>query len=64
MSSENINGVYIPAALIVIGTTIIKSDWVPYAAAVATALGAWKLMGNSKKFPFLHRSEDQPLNAS
>ncbi|KAL1954560.1 hypothetical protein VTO42DRAFT_1071 [Malbranchea cinnamomea] len=48
-SSENINGVYIPAALIVFGTSIVKSEWLPYAASLAVVLGAWKLMGNKPR---------------
>ena len=47
-SNENINGVYIPVGLIIVGIAIMKSEWVPYAAAVAVALAAWKLMSNSK----------------
>ncbi|KAL7946196.1 ferredoxin reductase-like protein [Trichoderma barbatum] len=33
--------IYIPAALLVVGTAIVKMDWTPYAVLVAVALGTW-----------------------
>ncbi|KAL5877854.1 NADH-cytochrome b5 reductase, variant 2 [Pyricularia oryzae] len=41
-SKVYVDGVYIPAALIVIGTAIVKRDWVVYSVALALALGTWK----------------------
>lgn len=42
LSSQYVNGIYIPAGLLVFGTFIVKSEWVPYAALLAVALGALK----------------------
>jgi len=49
-SSENVNGIYIPSALIIVGTAIVKKEWLPYAAALAAVLSAWKVFSNSKGF--------------
>ena len=46
-SYQNINGVWIPSALLIVGTAIVKVQWLPYAAALALALGTWKLVGAS-----------------
>ncbi|EEP81488.1 hypothetical protein UREG_06353 [Uncinocarpus reesii 1704] len=45
-SKENVNGVYIPSALLIFGTTIIKKEWVAYATALAFVLSAWKIFSN------------------
>ena len=42
-------GVYIPSALLIVGTTIMKSDWVPYAIVMAAVLGGWKIYSNGEK---------------
>lgn len=47
-SKVYVDGVYIPAALIVIGTAIVKRDWVVYSVALALALGTWKFFQLSK----------------
>jgi cytochrome-b5 reductase len=52
LSSENINGVYIPVGLLIFGTYIVKKEWLPYAVAVAAVLAAFKLYGNRKIFLF------------
>ena len=36
------DAVYIPAGLIVVGTAILKRDLVPYACALALALGSYR----------------------
>jgi cytochrome-b5 reductase len=36
-----IDYVYVPAALLVIGTLIVKKEWVPYSALIAITLGAY-----------------------
>jgi cytochrome-b5 reductase len=33
--------IYIPAALIVVGTLIVKREWTPYSIAVALAFGVY-----------------------
>lgn len=43
LSSSFINGVYIPVALIIVGTAIVKTEWVPYAGILAAVLGGWKV---------------------
>ncbi|KAJ9191052.1 hypothetical protein DTO164E3_8874 [Paecilomyces variotii] len=45
-STENITGVIIPSVLLVVGTTIVKKEWVPFAVALAAALSAWKVVSN------------------
>lgn len=50
LSKEYINGVYIPSGLLVVGCLIVKKEWLPFAIAIALALGGWKVY-NSRKFP-------------
>ncbi|OXV07532.1 hypothetical protein Egran_04701 [Elaphomyces granulatus] len=46
LSKEYINGIYIPSIMLVVGTSITKSEWVPYAIALACVLSAWKIFNN------------------
>jgi cytochrome-b5 reductase len=41
-SSKNVNGIYIPAGLLVFGTFIVKREYTPYAVLLALVLGAIK----------------------
>ncbi|KAL3452812.1 NADH-cytochrome b5 reductase 1 [Aspergillus insuetus] len=61
LSSENINGVYIPSALLVVGTFIVKKEWVPFAVALAAIFAGWKLSsgGASKARKVLTPAEFQ-----
>lgn len=43
-SRQYIDGIYIPAGLLVVGTFIVKREWLPYAVALALALGAFKFV--------------------
>ena len=43
MSKENINGVYIPSALLLVGIAIVKKEWIPYAAIFAALVGGYKV---------------------
>jgi cytochrome-b5 reductase len=43
LSRPYFDGVYIPAGLIVVGTFIMKREFVPYAALLAVALAGFKL---------------------
>lgn len=43
--------VYIPAGLLVFGTWILKTEFVPYAAALAFALGGYRFYDLSKVHP-------------
>jgi len=47
-SSQYVNGVYIPAGLLLVGTAIMKTEWLPYAVALAAVLGAWKVFSGGK----------------
>ena len=46
LSSQNINGVYIPSALVIVGVAIVKKDWLPYALIVVSLLGGYKVFNN------------------
>ena len=43
LSSQFINGVYIPSGLLLLGVGIVKFEWLPFAIAVSLVLGAWKI---------------------
>lgn len=43
---QYVHGVYIPSALLIVGTAIIKSEWLVYAVALAAILGSWKVYNN------------------
>lgn len=47
-SKKYIDGIYIPAGLLVFGTFIVKREWVPYAVVLALALGAIKFIRTRK----------------
>jgi cytochrome-b5 reductase len=41
LARHYIDYVYVPATLLVVGTLVVKRDWVPYSILVAVALGAY-----------------------
>jgi NO-binding membrane sensor protein with MHYT domain len=41
LSRVYIDYVYVPAALLIFGTLIVKKEWAPYSALLAVALGAY-----------------------
>jgi cytochrome-b5 reductase len=47
-ATQYVQGVYIPSALLIVGTFIVKREWVPFASALALALGAWKVYSNGE----------------
>lgn len=49
-SKKYVDGIYIPAGLIVLGTAICKREWLPYAVVLAVALGAIKFLRTRKFF--------------
>ncbi|KAL2123371.1 hypothetical protein VTJ04DRAFT_3826 [Mycothermus thermophilus] len=49
LSSQYIHGVYIPAALIVVGTAIVKREWLIYGVLLSVSLGAFKLFNMQPK---------------
>lgn len=61
-AKQNVNTVYIPAVLLVIGVGIVKREWIPYAAAVAVVAGGLKIFtSNSAPKPFLKPDTFQEL---
>lgn len=48
-SQANINGVYIPSVLLIVGVAIVKREWVPYAAAIAAIIGGYKIFASGRK---------------
>lgn len=50
LATQYVQGIYIPAGLLIFGVFIIKREWLPYAVALAAALGTWKVWMNSKSF--------------
>lgn len=47
-ASQYVQGVYIPSALLIAGTAIVKKEWLPFAAALAVILGGWKVFSNGE----------------
>jgi hypothetical protein len=43
LAPQYVHGVYIPSALLLLGTYIVKSEWLPHALVVAILLGGWKV---------------------
>lgn len=39
---------YIPSALLIFGTAIVKKEWLPYAVALAAILSGGKVFSNSE----------------
>jgi hypothetical protein len=48
-SQSNIAGVYIPSVLLIVGVAIIKTEYVPYAVAVAALVGGLKVFASSSR---------------
>ncbi|KAF2139122.1 uncharacterized protein K452DRAFT_311061 [Aplosporella prunicola CBS 121167] len=46
---QYVHGVYIPSALLIVGTLIVKKEWVPIAVALAALLGGWKVYSNQAR---------------
>lgn len=44
-----VNGVYIPSGLLIIGTAIVKIEWLPYAVALAAVLSGFKLFNATRE---------------
>ncbi|KAI0128405.1 hypothetical protein BJ170DRAFT_326861 [Xylariales sp. AK1849] len=49
LSSKNINGIYIPVGLLIVGTLIVKKEWTPFAALLGVALGAFRWFSEQPK---------------
>lgn len=50
-SKKYVDGIYIPAGLLVFGCFIVKREWVPYAVVLALALGALKFLRTRESCP-------------
>jgi len=46
LAPQYVHGVYIPSALLLVGTAIVRKEWLPYAAVLALVLGGWKVFIN------------------
>lgn len=53
LSSQYVNGVYIPSALLIAGVALTKKEWLPFAAIIAILLGVWKVYSNRMYYDFL-----------
>lgn len=56
LSRHYIDYVYMPAVLLIIGTLIVKKEWLPYSAALSLVLGAynfWNFREFKKKILFI-----------
>jgi len=64
-SQANINGVYIPSVLLIVGVAIIKREYVPYAVAIAALVGGYKIFAggppSSRKVLKPENFQDFPL---
>lgn len=50
-SKKYVDGIYIPAGLLVVGVAIVKREWLPYAVLVTLALSAIKFWRTREFFP-------------
>jgi cytochrome-b5 reductase len=46
LTKAYVDGVYIPSGLLIVGTLIVKREWIPYAILLALALGGYKVWSN------------------
>ncbi|KAL2261764.1 hypothetical protein VTK26DRAFT_3405 [Humicola hyalothermophila] len=62
LSRKYLDGIFIPVGLLVFGTTIVKREWVPYAALLGLALGVIKYFRmQPKKFLKPDTFQELPL---
>ncbi|KAL2064328.1 hypothetical protein VTL71DRAFT_4822 [Oculimacula yallundae] len=57
-SKSNVNGIIIPSSLLVVGTLIVKQEWLPWACLLAAVLSGWKLF-NTRAIAVLKPAEFQ-----
>lgn len=50
LARHYIDYVYVPGLLLVVGTAIVKREWIIYAVPLAVALGAWNIYNFRKSF--------------
>jgi hypothetical protein len=51
LSKTYVDGVYIPSGLVILGCLIVKREWLPFAVALALALGGYKVYSMSRICP-------------
>ncbi|KAF2087080.1 ferredoxin reductase-like protein [Saccharata proteae CBS 121410] len=49
LAPQYVHGVYIPSALLIVGTAIMKMEWLPFAVVLAAVLGGWKVYSNQAR---------------
>ncbi|KAI9795329.1 MAG: NADH-cytochrome b5 reductase [Piccolia ochrophora] len=49
LAPQYVHGIYIPMGLLLVGTAIVKREWLPYAAVLGALLGGWKVYNNSQQ---------------
>jgi cytochrome-b5 reductase len=57
LSKTYVDGIYIPAGLLVLGTVIVKKEWAPFALLFAIALGTLKFFNSRMLLVKRHKSE-------
>lgn len=60
-SKKYVDGIYIPAGLLVVGVAIVKREWLPYAVLVALALSGIKFLRSRESFLLLLSRPKQHL---
>ena len=48
LAPQYINGVYIPATLLIATTALLKLEWTPFAIAIAAALAGYQVYAHRK----------------
>ncbi|OQN98502.1 NADH-cytochrome b5 reductase 1 [Cryoendolithus antarcticus] len=62
LSTKYITGVYVPSAILVLGTAVFKAQWLPLAVAVAAALGGYTFYSSqTKKVLIPDKFQEYPL---
>jgi cytochrome-b5 reductase len=49
LSRQYVDGVYIPSALILVGTAITRIQWLPYAVVLVAVLSGWKIYSSQQR---------------
>ncbi|KAI1302557.1 hypothetical protein F5Y03DRAFT_205846 [Xylaria venustula] len=61
-AKKYVDGIYIPAGLLIFGTFIVKREWVPYAAIAAILLSVWKFTSSRMFSPTSRSSPFRSVN--
>jgi hypothetical protein len=60
LAPQYITGIYVPSAILIVGTAAFKLQWLPLALAVCAALGGYQFFANRTTFPTPHDSLEDP----